>query len=264
MERIVMKQRTAMSVVLVLLLCLTACDAAPEVTVPESSHSEGTHAEDTYDLVYNMNDYGWFSEIFDEKPYDQWDAMGRYTMLLEGLAAPMTVEMDGRNVLSVSAYGYAVDVNIGLFQDDTPADIRSTADAIVINEDLDYDGSTWILTADGCYEFHPEGDISTQIRVDADGAMRYRRYWGEYDTAFNQDDYAPLYQCTGRDHFLYETGRAEIADGEVILTAEKTVTVSDEFDLDAMFTQAKSEGLFAEYDSVDALLDANKARAENN
>lgn len=245
-----MKKWAALFLALVILPVMASCGTEPEATV----------SEDAYDLVFNMKDYDWFSEIFDEHTEDHWNSMGRYTILLEGLHTPVVVEMDGRSVLSVSAYGHTRNVNIGVFQDDLPADIRSTENAVLVNENLDYNGSTWILTADGCYEFHPEGDISTQIYVDEDGAMQYRRYWGEYDTTFNQEAYAPLYHCTGRDHFLYETGSAEIVDGEVTLTAEKTVVVSDEYDLDAMFAQAKAEGMFEEYDTVDALLDSNKAR----
>jgi len=242
----------ALLLALVTLLGLTACATEPEATVPEVS----------YDLVYDMNNYSWFSEIFDEKAADQWDAMGRYTILLERLHTPVIVEMDGRIVLSVSAYGYTQAVTIGEFQDEVNAQIQSLEAAVLVNENCDYDGSTWILTADGCYAFHPEGDISTQIYADGDSAMRYSRYWGEYYTTFNQDDYAPLYSCTGRSHFLYEKGTAEIVNGEVILTAEITVTVSDEYDLDAMFAQAKAEGMFEEYDSVDELLIANQARGK--
>lgn len=42
------------------------------------------------------------------------------------------------------------------------------------------------------------------------------------------------------------------------MTPEKTVTVSDLFDLDALFEEAKSMGMYAEYDSADDVLAANK------
>lgn len=248
-----MKQWIALLATLVLLLGLTACGKKPEASNPETP-------ENLYDFVFDMNAYDRFSDIFLDKTPDEWDGMGCYTILLEGLCTPVTVQMDGRKVLSVCAYGYTEAVNIDVYQDESAADIRSTQNAVLVNEDLDYRGSTWILTADGCHGFQPEGDISTQIRVREDGTMRYRRYWGEYETTFHQDEYAPLYQCTGRDHFLYETGAAEIVDGIMTLTKEKTVVVSDEYDLDAMFAQAQAEGLFAEYDSVDDCLTANRVR----
>lgn len=240
-----MKKWLVLLVALVMQLGIIACAAEPEVAC---------------DLAYNMKDYRFFEDIFQEKADEQWDTMGRYTILLKGYHTPVIVEMDGRSVVSVSAYGYTKDVHIDTYQDEVNAQIQSAEAAILINENQDYKGHTWILTADGCYEFHPVGGISTQVRAREDGTMRYRRFWGEYDTTFHQDVYAPLYCCTARDHFLYETGTAKIVDGEVVLTAKETVTVSDEYDLEAMFAQAKAEGLFEKYDSVDECLAANKTR----
>lgn len=251
-----MKARITLLLCFVMLLSLAACGTEPEVSASEDTTVPGN----TYDLVYDMHDYNWFSEIFDEKTEEQWDDMGRYIILLKGLHTPVTVEMDGRIVLSVSAYGYTENVNIDVFQGDVSAQIQSADDAVLVNEYRDYDGNTWILTPDGCHEFHRDGDISTQVYVLEDGTMQFRRFWGAYDTTFNQEDYAPLYYCTSRSHFLYEKGAAEIRNGEVILTAEMTVTVSDEYDLDAMFAQAKAEGNFMEYDTVDELLAANAHR----
>ena len=69
--------------------------------------------------------------------------------------------------------------------------------------------------------------------------------------------YYALEACTARDEVLYETGSAEIADGELVLTAEETVVFSDVFDPDALFAEAKAAGEFEGYDSLDALLAAN-------
>lgn len=234
-----------------MLLGLMACGSAPESDIPEEA----------YDLAYDMTDYDHFAEIFDAKPMDEWAALGEYTILLQGLHTPVLVDMNGMDVLAVSAYGYTEHVQIGLYQGETPMEIQSAGNAILVNETRDYDGSTWILTEAGCHEFHPEGDISTQIFADDDGAMQYHRYWGEYVTSFEQWDTAPLELCTSRDQFLYETGHAELRNGEVVLTSEKTVTVSDEYDLDAMFADAKASGMFEEYETADALLAANQAGA---
>ena len=56
---------------IVMLLGLTACVSVPEVNVPE----------DAYDLAYDMKHYGHFADIFDEKAFDEWDALGAYTIL---------------------------------------------------------------------------------------------------------------------------------------------------------------------------------------
>lgn len=210
------------------------------------------------ELVFDMNDYKSFGYIFDEKTDEEWNSMGRYTIRLEGLSTPVTLEMDGQLVLSVSAYDQTKIVNIGPYQTYIPASFSCTDNAIIVNETLDYCGSTWILTAGGCYEFHPEGSFSTQVYVSKDGTMQYIRYWGEYVTTFNQT--SPLMVCTSRDQFLYETGRAEIVDGEVVLTVEETVVLLDLYDPDAMFAEAKAYGMFTEYETLDELFEANKAR----
>ncbi len=237
------------------LLMLSACgaDNAQNVstTVPTMQPSV------SYDFTFNMGEYAHFGHIFEEKTQEQWEQMGQYTLLLTGMDTPVVVQMDGMTVLSVSAYGHTAQTDISPFQGDTPANIQSTRGAVVVNESLDYEGSTWLLTADGVHEFHPVGDISTQIFAEMDDTLCYRTYWGEYDTSFEQWDTAPLDLCTSRDHFLYEFGTATIVDGQVIFKAEETVTVSDVYDLDDMFAAVKAEGMYEEFDSVDQLLAFN-------
>ena len=236
------------------------CKAAGKFTEYETVDElfEANRGEkEPVELVFDMNDYKSFGYIFDEKTDEEWNSMGRYTIRLEGLSTPVTLEMDGQLVLSVSAYDQTKIVNIGPYQTYIPASFSCTDNAIIVNETLDYCGSTWILTAGGCYEFHPEGSFSTQVYVSKDGTMQYSRYWGEYVTTFNQT--SPLMVCTSRDQFLYETGRAEIVDGEVVLTVEETVVLLDLYDPDAMFAEAKAYGMFTEYETVDELFAANKA-----
>ncbi len=236
---------------------LSMCACSEQETAGTSGTSASTQPAIQCDLAYDMGQYDHFGHIFEEKEPQQWEQMGRYTILLNGFDTPVTVQMEGMTVLSVSAYGQTAQTDISTFQDETPANIQGVAGAIVVNETLDYEGSTWILTPDGVHEFHPQGSISTQIFVEMGGTLCYRTYWGEYDTSFEQWDTAPLDLCTSRDHFLYEFGTASIADGQVNFKAEETVTVSDIYDLDDMFAAAKADGLYAEFDSVDALFAAN-------
>ena len=248
-----MKRWIAALISLMMMLGLAACTSAPTPTEPVAS----------YDLAYNMENYDYFSEIFEEKSSEEWDAMGRYTMLLEGLSTPVVVTLEGMNVLSVSAYGQTAELGEAgaVYQGDCPVDMQSAENALVVNISWDYDGETNILTESRCFRFQPEGAISTQIFAREDGTLTYYRYWGEYATSFFQSDMAPLELCTSRDHFLYETGHAEIVGGEVVLTAENTVTVADEYDLDALFAEARDNGFFEAYETVDQLLAANQARA---
>ena len=70
--------------------------------------------------------------------------------------------------------------------------------------------------------------------------------------------YDALECYTSRDELLYETGRAEIVDDELVLTPERTVVLSDQFDLDALFAEAKAAGKYEEYETLDDLLAANE------
>lgn len=249
------------------MLLLCACgDHAPEKTTgtttrPTSAPTQPTSTpaqpDAAYDLAYDMAKYDHFADIFCEKTPQEWEEMGSYTILLNGFETPVTVQMEGMKVVSVSAYGQTKNVNLSPYQGDINAEIQESGQAILINDCEDYSGNTWIITPDQCFEFHPQGDISTQVYISDDGRLRYRRYWGEYDTSFEQWDTAPLDLCTSRNQFLYEIGTARITQSEVALTADVTVTVSDLYDLDAMFAIAKAEGMYKEFDSVDALFAAN-------
>ncbi len=246
-------KKLALLTCLVCLLSMTACSGE----AVQNTTSSTTQPAIQYDLAYDMGQYDHFGHIFGEKSPQQWEEMGQYTLLLKGFETPVTVRMEGMAVLSVSAYGQTAHTDIATFQEETPANIQGVAGAIVVNESLDYEGSTWILTPEGVHEFHPVGDISTQIFVEIGDTLYYRTYWGEYDTSFNQWDTAPLDLCTSRDHFLYECGTATIESGQVIFHAEETVTVSDICDLDDLFAAAKADGLYEEFDSVDQLLAFN-------
>jgi len=251
-----MKQWIALLLSILILVSLTACSQTPEATDGETTVE--TTVATVSGLIYNIGDYEHFSQIFDEKTDAQWEAMGRYTVILQGFSTPVTVEMDRYDILSVSAYGHTCNVNIGQLYDEVNGDIEEYNGAILVNDWRDYQGSTWIFTGEACFEYLPEGDISTQIYLSNEGTLRYTRYWGEYQTTFNQCDTAPIDCCTSRDEFLYEAGRAEIADGQIRLIQEQFVTVSDLYDLDTLFAEAKAAGMYKEYASVDEVLEANK------
>ena len=244
-----MKRWIVMLLSILMLLGLTACAPAPEAC----------------DLVYDMANYGFFPEIFEEKSVDEWNSMGRYTMLLKGLHTPVVVSMDGTDVLSIRAFDQTVELGEAGIADEyhegpSPVYyIGSTQDAVVIRVSGGESADDSILIAkDQTYTFRQEPDCDTNFFVGEDGTLEYRRTWNDPGDYEEMGFYA-LERCTARDEVLYETGRAEIADGELILTPEETVVFSDVFDPDALFAEAKAAGAFEAYDSVDALLAANEA-----
>lgn len=243
-----MKRWIAMLMSILMLFGLAACAPVPKAC----------------DLVYDMTNYGFFPEIFEEKSLDEWNSMGRYTMLLEGLHTPVVVSMDGTDVLSIRAYDQTVELGESGLADEyheglSPVYyIGSTRDAVVIRVSGGESADDSILITEArCYTFRQETDCDTNFFVGEDGTLEYRRTWIDPDV-LEQMGFQALESCTARDEVLYETGSAELADGELVLTAEETVVFSDVFDPDALFAEAKAAGAFEEYDSVDALLAANK------
>lgn len=251
---------TLMSIVM--LLGLTSCAPSPESRDPEVGAPE-----ETYDFIYDMKNYDFFSQIFDEKSIDEWASMGRYTMLLKGLHTPVVVNMDGTDVLSIGAYDQTVELGeVGLadvYHDGfSPVYyIGSTQDAVVIRvSGGESSDDSILITADRYYTFQQENDCNTNFFVREDGTLEYCRIWHD-PVDFEQMGFYALESYTSRDEILYETGCAEIVDDGLVLTAEKTVVLSDVFDLEALFAEAKAAGAYEEYDSLDALLAANQARA---
>lgn len=245
-----------------MLLGLISCASAPDCKAPEV----GVPGE-TYDLVYDMKNYDFFSQIFDEKSIDEWTSMGRYTMLLKGLHTPVVVNMDGTDVLTIGAYDQTVELGMAGLADEYHGGfspvyyIGSTQDAVVIRvSGGESSDDSILITKDRYYTFQQENDCDTNFFVREDGTLEYCCTWND-PVGFEQMGFYALESCTSRDELLYETGCAEIVDDDLILTTEETVVLSDVFDMEVLFAEAKAEGLFEEYDSVDALLAANQARA---
>ena len=244
-----MKRRIFALIGIVLMLALTACAAAPEA--------------DAADLVYDMNDYDFFWQVLEEKSPEEWESMGAYTVLLEGLDTPVTVHMDGTDVLSVDAFGQSAELGESGLANEyhdgySPVyDIRSTKDAVVIRvSGGEFSEDSILITRDGCHTFEPENGYYTSIFPGEDGTLDYSRTW--YTLAdFEQSGFYALESCTGRDDPIGETGTVEIVGGEVVLTPKVIVTVSDGYDLDALFAEGKEAGAFEAYETLDDLLAAN-------
>lgn len=290
-----MKRCMLLVVVFCLLLSMTACAAVPEegekpeantpgasepdttepdVTQPDTTEPEVTNPtvpdvkdpEKEIELVYDMaNDQG-LSDFFEEKTVEEWNSMGRYTLRLEGLHTPVVLNMDGTSVLSISAFDQTVELGAAGMASDyfdgySPVDyIRSTEDAVVIRIN---GGEMWddfiLITKEDYFRYPNEHDGHIALWVDEDGTLGYRQTYLFMDDIEEMGSHV-LYQLTSRDQVLHNEGHAEIINGEVVFTAEKTVVFSDHFDADAMFSESKAEGVFAEYETLDELFEANKAR----
>ncbi len=239
---------------LVLLFGLAACDTT------QGQDNNPPNPPLDVDYVYDMTTYEYFAWIFDENPDIPWEDNGTYTIGLKGLGTDVVVSMDNLTVVSITAFGRTQVVNLSPFQDEVNADIDACNGAVVIRDSEDYSCTSWILTPNAVFTYAPVGDISTTIYVDDNGVLRYRKFWGEYDTSFNQWDLAPLDLCTSRTHFLEERGTVTLTSEQATFNKEKTLVLSDLYDVDTLFNDAKRDGWYKEYDTVDALFAANKEK----
>ena len=243
-----MKRRILALIGIVMMLALTACAAAPE---------------DSYDVTCDMNDYDYFWQVLEEKSPEEWEVLGSCTMLLKGLDTPVVVHMDGTDVVSIDAFGQSAELGESGLANEyhdgySPVyDIRSTKDAVVIRvSGGEFSEDSILITKDGCHTFEPENGYYTSIFPGEDGTLDYSRTWDRMND-FEQMGFEALATCTGRDDPIGETGTVEIVGGEVVLTPEVIVTVSDGYDLDALFAEGKEAGAFEAYETLDDLLAAN-------
>ena len=238
----------------------------PDVTDPDVTDPDDPAPEDPIELVYDMNNYEWFYSIFEEKDVEEWNAMGRYTMHLSGLHTPVVVNMDGTSVLSISAFDQTVELGADGLANEyhdgySPVwYIRSTQDAVVIHVSFGESGEGSIVITNGDCFVYPQtywGGLLL-LSVQKDGTLGYVSE-SHVEAAFNQAWIAGLQAATDRNEVIFEKGSAAIINGKLVLTAKETVVLSDRYDLDAMFAEVKSDRWFAEYETVDDLLAANKA-----
>ena len=291
-----MKRCILLIVVFCLLLSMTACAAVsgegkkpeatapgatepdttePDVTQPDTTEPDATDPtvpdvtdpDENEDLVYDMANYQWFTDIFEEKTVEEWNALGQYTLHLGGLHTPVIVNMNGLDVLSVTAFDQTVDLGTDGMANDyhdgySPVQrIRSTYDAVVIHVSFGEMGDGSILiTKNQIFKYPKEFDSGIFLWVKDDGTLGYRQTW--IDPKIEIEGWQMLYYPTSRDMVMYQDGTAEIVDGELVLTAEKTVLLSDYFDLDTLFAEAKACGMFTEYETVDELFEANRGEKE--
>ena len=239
----------------------------PEPTTPDVTEPDVTDPEGTHDLVYDMNNYEWFSSIFEEKDVEEWNAMGKYTIHLEGLHTPVAVNMDGTSVLSVTAFDQTVYLGragmaYDYFDGYSPIDyIRSTKDAAVIRICGGESPDDFILiTKDKIFKYPNKRDGQISLWVKEDGTLGYRQTW-IYPDDIEEACFIALEWFSSRDQLLFQNGSAEIVGGELVLTAEETVVLSDLFDLDTMFAEGKAAGNYTEYETLDELFEANKNNA---
>ena len=100
----------------------------------------------------------------------------------------------------------------------------------------------------------------TQIRIypDSTGSLMYTRQPVKFQSEYRKTDADYLRLCAARDELLLETGALSLlADGTPYFFPIETAHISDTVDLDALWTQFRTESEFAVYATLDDRLAAN-------
>ncbi|MBQ7345744.1 MAG: hypothetical protein IJW45_06755 [Oscillospiraceae bacterium] len=177
-------------------------------------------------------------------------AMDWYTVRVDGLCTPVVLELEQLELISVSAYGSTVELHRTWDQWSEDLTLSDGSGAVVIDDSGEETSSAWIITRQNVYAFSREDGIRTQLRGEEDGIW-YLRCIDAYQTTLQTDPLAPVTQFSSRTDFVYEEGRVALRDGEAVLEARDLYTLEDLYDLDQIFRDAKAQGLYGNYETLD-------------
>lgn len=254
-----MKKRTiALLMAAVLLLCLAGCkkddaqkptETSPVATGPANGETEH------FDL--SEIDLAEIGELFAQR-----DHTARYKVQLDGLCTPVVLELLGTELVSITAYDTTVLVDTGaanynsIYGNLSPAIYEH--DGLIILNIWDGDvGYSCVICPDSTYmESFPDDEYSIMIYEDEDGRLCQSQFAMKF-VGIQQWETGPIDQAFSRDDFYYSVDDAAWSEEEYSVISRETFTISDCFDLDEIFSKAKAEGLYPDFETLDELLEYN-------
>ena len=125
-------------------------------------------------------------------------------------------------------------------------------------------GDTYILNKNGIWHGHSEfrreasqSEKVVYIYLDNDGMLKYRKFPIKYAAIFSVIDFLSV--CTGRDEIICEYGSVTLDGTDPILSAEKTESAGERYDIGECFEYYKSIG--GECETPEELFEKNKEKA---
>lgn len=258
-----MKKVLMLLLIAVMLLSLVACkndEVPPTTTLPttEALKEEMEH----FDL--NEIDLESIGELLVERQQD-----GYCKIQLDGLCTPVILELEGTDVVTVSAYGTTVCVAeeaqdySSIYGNLWPV-IYDYDELIVLNIWHDEIGYTCVIFPDNSYlETFPDEEFSVMVYEEEGGKLVQYQFAMKF-LGIDQWDTGPIDQATKRDDFYYSIDDAQW-DGEAFhVISRDSYTISDCYELDEIFDAAKENGLYPAFDTLDELLAYNATEKGNN
>ena len=126
-------------------------------------------------------------------------------------------------------------------------------------------GDTWFFKDGDVVEYHPNGVNSVTFSLDENGNLKYTRFYRKFNGKVHENATSVLEIAIERNDSLRETGSVTVNEnGKLILNAEKKYTVSDVYDLDALFKEySKTDEFKHKYPTcttVDEVINYNLTR----
>lgn len=259
-----MKKIMALVLSLVILLSMAACkENEPEITTAPTTTTVTEPAEEMEHYDLTKIDLDGIGELFSKK---ETEALSK--IQLDGLCTPVVLELEGTNLVSISAYGSTVFPDpdceyTGIYGNLYP-DLYDHEGMIFLNVWHDDTGYSCVIFPDGTYkEAYPDGEYSTMIYLDEENRMCQSKFALKF-VGLEQWDTAPIDMAVSREDFYYSIDDASWTKEEgYTTTARESYTISDWFKLDEIFDTAKNQGLYPEFETVDELLAYNAQRFED-
>ena len=254
-----MKKLLALLLAVLMLLFLVACGQneaeKPTTTTAEPTTQVPEDSLEHYDL--SQIDLVGIGELLAQRE--------EYTVSrirLDGLCTPVVLELRGTNLVSISAYGITAFVDpasaeyAGIYGNVSPT-IYEHQGLIFLNVWKDNIGYSCVMCPDGTYlETFPDKEYSVMIYVNSEGQMVQSQFARKF-MGIEQWETGPIDMAFARDDFYYSIDKASWTEEAYSVTSGESYTISDCFDLDEIFVNAKLNGLYPEFDTLDELLTYN-------
>lgn len=264
-----MKKIAALLLSVLLLLSLAACDKnePKETTAPTTTPAATEPVEEMEHYDLNETDLASIGELFAQR---NMDALCK--IRLDGLCTPVVLELEGTDIIGISAYETNISVNqtgrnyASIYGNLYP--VIYEQDGLIFLNIWDNDsGYSCVIFPDGTYkETYPDEDYSVMIYLDEENRMCQSRFALKF-LSIEQWDTGPIDMAVSRDDFYYSIDDASWTKEEgYCVNAREYYTISDCFELDEIFDAARENGLYPEFETLDELLAYNDQRfkeAEN-
>ena len=249
-----------------MLLSLAACKGKEPVPPTQTNPTTEPTSADIEHFNLTEIDLAGIGELFAQE-----DTNTLCKIQLDGLCAPVVMELEGTDIVSISAYGTTVwadrDCEYTSIYGNLQPVIYDHQGMIFLNVWYYDTGYSCVIFPDGSFkETYPDDEYSVMIYLDEEERMCQSKFALKF-LGLEQWDTAPIDMAVSRDDFYYSIEDASWTQEDgYTTTPRESYTISDWFELDEIFNTAKKNGLYPEFEMVDELLEYNAQRfqeAEN-